>query len=1060
MKKQLLLILGLMITASLFAAPVSRDKAKENVLSFLTSKGGGRMFAIAGINKLQLKNVELEVSENAYYVYNIGDNAGFVIASGDDCAEPILGYSYEGSFDPENVPSNMQAWLDDYAAQIKSIKNSGVSAPRMLAAEGSKISYRHKIPALVTCKWNQDSPYNDQCPDFKDGHGRRPTGCLATAVAQVMYYHKWPKEAIGEIPGYTYYDDPQLGGNGSNRTLDALPGTTFDWDNMLDEYSHNSSKESKEAVATLMRYVGASAKMNYCALASGAFSADIAYALRTYMNYDKGMKYVDREGYTDFEWEEMIYNELANNRPVLYSGTAPGIGGHQFICDGYENEFYHFNWGWGGVSDGYFKLDALAPDQQGIGGAGNGMNFSERHHIVTGVQPPVEGSVVPEDSPLIATMLLAKNFEGDFKKNNVGRVTMYINSLFAYDGQLDSKFTVGFGLFDADNKLVSVVKEVSKDFISGYTGPQSQVNGSISLESESLANDGTLYLRAIVKSKKTGEWEISPRADKVYFKIDVKGNDVKVSQYPYVDVEISDMRFEGHMYQSSEVVLKANIKNNGDDIDGTLFLTHAKKVETSVAQHITLKKGETKEFSITFLPPKSGEDSYGMSINGRLFGEEAKATFKESSTSNASLTFTPASGFTSEGNFFDIPVEVKNNSSKSAYKGLVRATLYKRSGYLYVQNKSVLVPVELEIGEKKNVNVHFDDLDFNNIYYLGFSFYVNGREKVYGGTDQNGNPKKVFSKYKAADAVSYYDEAGNMEYKVVASGETFDIPANACYVEMPKSVSGRTFNKSANPNCIYMLKQGVSVPSLNGCNIIKNDYSTAINLDDSHPFYCPDVFPAHNVNVTINVENSLTALWLPFDPETAKSGDVELKRGYSVEDIATSDYVLLPVVAEDETTLYCDFDDSFKATPSIMLVNAKYVGKSIVFSTASGQLNLKENLMKGNYFNICGSNTTSEFAEPVYGFATNEFSSDVKKVAPFRFYIKSLLSSPSKVALSYPAGFDPAGIEDIVAEDMDGKMVDVYSIDGIKVRTVIYGDKMLEGLPSGLYIVDGKKLVK
>ena len=1058
MKKQLLLILGLMITASLFAAPVSKDKAKENVLSFLTSKGGGRMFATAGINRAPVTQVQLEVSGNAYYVYNIGDNAGFVIASGDDCAEPILGYSYEGTFDPENVPVNMQAWLDGYAEQIKSIRDSKVSAPYMLAAQGEKKPFRHTIPALVTSRWNQDSPYNDQCPDFKDGYGKRPTGCLATAVAQVMYFHKWPKKAIGEIPGYTYYDNPALGGNGKDKTLPALPGTTFDWDNMLDEYKYNSPDESRKAVATLMRYVGGAAKMNYCALASGAYSCDIAYALRTYMDYDKGMKYVDRKGYTDFEWEEIIYNELANNRPVLYSGTAPGVGGHQFICDGYENEFYHFNWGWGGMSDGFYKLDALAPSEQGIGGAGNGMNFSEVHHIVIGVKPAVEGSVVPEDTPVMGKMMLTKNFEGKFKKNNLGRVTMYINSLFAYDGQKDADFTIGFGLFDEQDKLLSTVKEVKANFISGYTSPESEINGSISLEKEAIANDGTLYLRGMVKSE-NGEWYIAPNADKIYFKVVVSGNDVDIIQYPYVDVEINDLRFEGYLYQAADVVLKANITNKGEDIDGLLYLTHKNKVETSVSQHITLKKGETKEFSITFMPPSSGEDSYGMSINGRLFAEETTVTFIESDTKSASLDFVPAAGFTSEGNFFDIPVEITNKSQKNAYKSLVRATLYKKSGFHFDPNKSVLIPVELEPSGKTSVNVHFDDLDFNNIYYLGFSFFSYGKETLFGGTDQNGNPKKVFSKYKAADAVSYYDETGHMEYKVVKEGETFDIPANACYVEIPKTVSGRTFNKNANPNCIYKLRQGVSVPTLKDCNIIKNDYSNAIVLNDAYPFYCKDDFPSHDVTVTINVDNNLTALWLPFNPETATSDGVELKRGYSIEDIATSDYVLLPMVAEDETTIYCDFDENFKQTPCVLLVNAKYVGKSISFFTPDADLSLKGSVMKGTYFDVHVSNTTAEFAEPIYGYGVQNFSSDIKKAAPFRVYLTSVTSAPKMVAVSYPQGFDPAGIEDVEA-DMNGKVVDVYSVDGVKVRTTVYGDNMLEGLPSGLYIVSGKKFVK
>ena len=1057
MKKQLLLIIGLIITTALFASPVTKDKARENVMSFLYgSNGGGRMFATAGLKKASVKQVELTSGENAYYVYNIGSNEGFVIASGDDCAEPILGYSYEGSFDPENVPENMQAWLDGYAQQIKSLKGR-TAASKKMSAEGSRYPYRHTIPAMLTCKWNQDKPYNDMCPNFKDGHGYRPTGCLATAVSQVMYYHKWPQETTPDIPGYSFVDEPALGGNGSERRVEKLPGVKFEWDKMLDEYKYNSPKESCEAVATLMRYAGQAAHMQYCAVASGAYSADIAEALRTYMNYDKGMKYVDREAYSDIQWADIIYNELSNDRPVLYSGTAPGVGGHQFVCDGYEDDFFHFNWGWGGLSDGFFKLDALAPGEQGIGGAGNGMNFSERHHIVIGVQPPVEGTVQPEDTPVIGRMALTKNFDGKFKKNNMGRVNMYINSRFAYNGEKDRTFSVGFAIYDADGNM-SMVKEVEKKFEAGFTNPDNDIVGSLSIEKEQLEADGTYYLRPVVKSLSTGEWNVAPKGDKIYFRLDVTGDDVLVTPYPYVNVEITNIHYEGYTYQGAEVTLKADIRNIGEELDGMLYLTHDKKVMTSEGVEIALRVDEKKEVSMKFYPAESGEQSFGFSINGRLFADEVKAMFNEGETSNSSIEFQPAEGFTSEGNYLDIPVEVTNSSDKHGYKGPVRAILFKRTGFNYYEDKSVMVPLEVETSGKATINVHFDDLDFNNSYYLGFAYYYYGREKIYGGVNQNGNPNKVFSKYKIPDALVYYDAAGKMEYKVIAEGETFDIPAEACYVEIPKTVAGRTINKSSNPNCIYKLKKGVSVATLDDCNKINDELSYGIKLSDEYPFYSKIEFPADKADITIKAGERLTALWLPFDPEKASADGVELKRGYSISDIATSDYVLLPMVAEDKNTIYCDFDEGYRGTPCVMLVSEKYVGSKITFSAEYTQLALSGKSVDGIYYDIFSSNQTDEFAEPIYGFDRDSFSTAVKKAAPFRAYLRSSETGVEKVMLSYPQGFDPAGIEDV--EGVEEGTADVYTIDGVKVMTVECGSRMLEGLPSGIYIVNGRKYVK
>ena len=1058
MKKQLLLIIGLIISMAISANPVTKEQAREKALSFLYSNNStGRVFATAGIVQSQLKEVELTVSENAYYVYNIDNNKGFVIVSGDDRAETILGYSYEGSFDPENIPSNMKAWLDDYTRQIKSIRNTDAPAPEVRSA--AKVPFRLPIPALLTCKWNQDSPFNDKCPNYKDGYGNRPTGCVATAVSQVMYYHKWPQEATPEIPGYIYNDDAGLGGDGKDKSVETLPSVKFDWDNMLDEYKRSSPKEKREAVATLMRYAGQAVNMQYCALASGARASDIASALRTYMNYDKGMKFVDRTGYSDIEWADIIYNELANNRPVLYSGTAPGVGGHQFVCDGYENDFFHFNWGWGGTSDGFFKLNALAPSQQGIGGAGNGMHFSERHHIVTGVQPPVEGSVQPEDTPYIGFLSLDDDNEGQYKKDDKGNLTIKISSNFGYNGQKDNTFTVGFGLFDADNKFVGVIKEVNRLFEAGYPNPKNNIIGSLKFASEQIAADGTYYMRGIVKSASTGEWNISEKGDKVYFKIQVEGVNVSITQYPYVNFEISDIHFGEFKYQNSEVVLNAKVKNIGDDITGVVSLTHNKVVESDISQEVSFKANEVKEVSLTFVPGESGELSFGIAVNGRPFGNEAKIEILPGENKNASLEFNPEKNLTSEGNFMDVPVEISNVSADNNYKSLVTAMMYTRIGFKYTKEVSVVVPVEVNKSGKANVNIHFDNLKFGETYYLAFAFYSNGKEKVYGGINENtGSPKKTFSKYTTPDAVSYYDEAGSMEYKVIAEGETFDIPANACYVEMPKA-SGMTINKSSNTNCIYNLKKGTSFATLDGCNLVKEGVSSEINLSDAYPYYGRNELMAEKVNLTLKVDNQYMAVWLPFAHVTATVDGVELQRATSMADMATSDYMLLPIVSEDESTVYCEFDEVAKAAPCVMFVNEKYVGKNIVFSGEHSQLDLNAVSVHGVYFDIFRSNRTSDYTEPVYSFTGKDFTYDLKKTAPFRVHLTSVSAPITKVVVSYPEGFDPAGIEDVMTAD-ENNMYDVYTIDGIKVKTSVSGDDILGDLPSGIYVVNGKKFVK
>ena len=1058
MKKQLLLILGLMFTATIFAAPVSKEAAKKNVLSFLQGKNGNKMYATAGINHAQITAVDYEIAGDAFYVFNFANNGGFVIASSDDRFDPILGYSYEGSFDPENVPVNMKNWLNYYSKQINAVKSLNIETPNVRMTDGAKKPYRHAVPMLLTCKWNQTPPYNNDCPRFPGDSENRPTGCVATAMAQVLYYHKWPQGEIKSIPGYEYKDDPALGGNGSQRRVDKLPAITFDWDNMLDEYGYNSDQASKKAVAALMRYCGQAVNMGYHPWASGAFTFDIARGLRKYLGFDNGARYVEHSGMIEAEWEELIYNEIANNRPVLYSGAAEG-GGHQFVCDGYENEYFHFNWGWGGQGDGFFKLTVLDPVQDGVVG-GNGMDFSQDQAVVIGVQRPVEGSNIPKESIRMGSMVLTKNHEGNFEKNNLGKVTINLRAILGVNIEANLLTQVGFALCDADDNIIEVLKSDEKWLQPGGYEDWKTLAYPVSLSKTSIEKDGTYYLKGVVKYTNASHYSIMDNSDRVYFEVKVSGQKVTVTPYPIANVTISNVNIKGNVYTQAATSVNATIENLGEDFEGIVYLTQDGKLESGAYDRLFMKKGEKKEVSLRFSPYKEGEHTFGLSVNGRTNSEEFAVNIIKSETVNATLEFNPQLNITSDGNYFDIPVEITNQNKTKEYKSNIIATLYQKANYSYKIISEVVVPVELEANGKTTVKVHFDDLEFNKIFYLGFSNYSYGNLKIYGGTDKNGAPKKTFSKYKTADAVSYYDAAGNMEYKVVAEGETFQIPATACYVNIPKTITGRTFNLSSNPNCIYNVKQGVSTSQFQGGNIVQLDRSLEMNLTDKDNFYSVSPISVEKMNLTINPESSMSTIMLPFNPEQVTVDGKELTRANSVEEFATSDYAILPIVAEEADKVYCEFNSAYQmSTPSVLVVKQELLGKAIVFSANRVMLDLSKDFVGGKYFNIHSSNTNEVF-EGIYGFGIKEFSKELHSAKPFSLYLTSVgQSEVEKVSIVYPDGLLDTGIDEIDA-DMEGKMVSVYTIDGVKVRTVAYGNNMLEGLPSGLYIVNGKKFVK
>ncbi len=323
----------------------------------------------------QLAYTATENGDVLYYVFNQGN--GFTIVAGDDCANKVLGYSDEGNFDINNINPELKWWLSQYAQEISTAINN--NAPALAETQTANFGNdRTPVKTLVTARWNQGAPYNNLCPKYNETQ-RCVTGCVATAMAQVMYYHKWPEQGAGSH-SYTATI------NGSSQSLSMDFGnTTFDWANMTDTYNSSSTSAENRAVATLMSACGISIDMGY-GLASGTQTSRVVDALIQYFDYDRSIRYYSRDGYEFAEWEDMIYNELASARPVIFSGQSSG-GGHCFICDGYnQGGYYHFNWGWGGASDGYFMLTALNPNDQGIGGSSSADGFNQSQGIIINIK--------------------------------------------------------------------------------------------------------------------------------------------------------------------------------------------------------------------------------------------------------------------------------------------------------------------------------------------------------------------------------------------------------------------------------------------------------------------------------------------------------------------------------------------------------------------------------------------------------------------------------------------------------------------------------------------------
>ena len=375
--KHFLILPSLLLASTAMAQTVSEGEALDKALSFLSSQQRARGTQNAARLTLALKAAAQD--ETYYYVFN-NAAGGFVIIGGDETAADVLGYCDKGSFDPDNLPDNFRWWLSTYEQSIsRSIRARKANGEAQQRAPRRAKANLTNIEPMIKTQWDQSEPYNFLIPGNEGRNKLFLTGCEATAAAQIMKYYEWPQHGWHSKS----YDNLRF-----PYTYDVdFASTTYDWDNMLDEYDYSEGDAVDHAVAELMYHVGVAINMNFGKGLSTTSTSYAAWGLNRYFGY--AYTEVASRGSDDQAWEELVYGELAAGRPVLYSGQSDGSG-HAFVVDGYKDGKFDINWGWSGDYNGYFALtgaDALAPHGDGSGGAGDDAAYTEHQQIVVGLEP-------------------------------------------------------------------------------------------------------------------------------------------------------------------------------------------------------------------------------------------------------------------------------------------------------------------------------------------------------------------------------------------------------------------------------------------------------------------------------------------------------------------------------------------------------------------------------------------------------------------------------------------------------------------------------------------------
>ena len=503
--------------------------------------------------------------EAAIYAFESSVSDGFVLLSADDMAPAVLGYSTESNFDIDNLPPALNYWIEEYAKQIAVLQ----VYDNNMELGYSRLPEWPSISPLIQTRWDQGRPFNNLSPK-KNGTTCK-AGCVATAMGQVMKYHEFPERGEGRV---AYKVD----GISGNLKLD-FSEVTFDWANMLDIYDWGKySDKEANAVATLIQACGYSVEMTYGTASSGAAPSKLVNALISYFGYDPSLAYYHRSSYEYNDWASMVYENVSNGMPVLYDGLRDSGGSHCFVCDGYDgNGYFHFNWGWAGLSDGYFLLDALNPSAVGAGGDIGGYNFEQ--HAVMGIKPLQEGQ-----TPGIPDMALTMRgfLQGSINGNNLN----FSLSGDEYNGwELSNGHTGrfnGYIIVSTDDDPTFIPVEVPLDAIRNvylerahYYPYNVSRQPTVALAGLNL-KEGTRYKFTFasqcteIDGKEVPEEDIavSPMLHKIGYANHVfvtkTAQGYEVETLPLARFDISNLQIVGGLYYGCDVASSAVITNNSD----------------------------------------------------------------------------------------------------------------------------------------------------------------------------------------------------------------------------------------------------------------------------------------------------------------------------------------------------------------------------------------------------------------------------------------------------------------------------------------------------------------
>ncbi|MBO4815173.1 MAG: C10 family peptidase [Muribaculaceae bacterium] len=720
MRKYILaLSLSLFATSFLQAAQVTENAARTIATRFMQQRGLGTIAPSVPMKAPRQGDASPQASV-AYYVFNAQPGHGYVVVSGDDRTQQVLGYSDKGYFNPNNVPPVVQEWLDQYVDEIDMLDKGLIeAAPEVnIPTKASSI-----VRPLTQSQWGQDAPFYFQCPKIDSEYC--VTGCTATAMAQIMYYHQWPSTTSKVIPAYTTKTN--------SISMTQLPVTSFSWNSMKDYYSSDETSTStpaNSAVAKLMLCCGQAVQMDYGTDASSG--PDCGEVFVDYFRYSTKARKLYRCDYSYSQWENYILAELKARRPVMYVGFKHK-GGHAYVCDGYDGYgYYHFNWGWYGSYDGYFRLSALYPQGGGTGSiqGNNGYNMSQR--VIIGLEP---NTISTSEKNSVTECYGVSVEKTTYTRSSSSDPFVVTLTAWHYNNSLVSRtYDLGWGVYDSDGytrKQYYQTLDNNQLFEAGaYTGMTKTINFG-----KGFAN-GTYYLRPNGRETGNATWLPCHYSGRNYIKAVISGNTLtltttKTGNVNEVTASIKSYSSIKKVNRPLEVTL--NVTNQSFNGDIPFYLWANNKLVG--ANTLMLTQGKSGTVGISFTPTASGAHSIKVTADSK--GENVyctgAVTVSDSNTpGDLTITYsvTGANSYNQvNGNKLTFNGRLKNNLT-TAYNDYVILKLYKQKGTSNSYGYLTQVMKAVTLTGSSTATHYFDFDRLEPAKYLAVFYYYSYDDQV------------------------------------------------------------------------------------------------------------------------------------------------------------------------------------------------------------------------------------------------------------------------------------------------------------------------------------------